>query len=224
MKDSLDKMKLTKFPQSCFLIETEGKKILIDPGNEVDEETISNFKDIDLILITHIHNDHCFVDYVKKILENNKPEILGNQEVAEKLSEFNVTVVDEGDIKELGNIKIEVVKGIHGYHPWMKENPVPKVNGYIIRNSKTSVYHPGDTLSFYNEFNVDVLLAPICGNGVVMNPEVAVEWGIMMNVKLLIPIHYESDKHPQGTEKFKAYAKDKELNYKILKNGESTEL
>lgn len=25
-------MKITKFPQSCLLIETKGKKILIDPG------------------------------------------------------------------------------------------------------------------------------------------------------------------------------------------------
>lgn len=26
-------MKITKFPQSCLLIETKGKKILVDPGN-----------------------------------------------------------------------------------------------------------------------------------------------------------------------------------------------
>jgi len=25
-------MKITKFPQSCLLVETKGKKILIDPG------------------------------------------------------------------------------------------------------------------------------------------------------------------------------------------------
>lgn len=26
-------MKITKFPQSCLLIETKEKKILVDPGN-----------------------------------------------------------------------------------------------------------------------------------------------------------------------------------------------
>ncbi len=26
-------MKITKFPQSCLLIETKGKKILVDAGN-----------------------------------------------------------------------------------------------------------------------------------------------------------------------------------------------
>ena len=71
--------------------------------------------------------------------------------------------------------------------------------------------------------NVDVLLAPICGNGVVMNAEVAVELGIMMKVKLIIPMHYESDKHPKGTAAFEEYVKDKEINYKILENGESIE-
>ena len=42
-------MKLTKYAQSCFLIETEGKKILIDPGNCVEEENIKSFRDIDFL-------------------------------------------------------------------------------------------------------------------------------------------------------------------------------
>ena len=40
MKGFMDKMTLTKYAQSCFLIETEGKKILIDPGNVVDENML----------------------------------------------------------------------------------------------------------------------------------------------------------------------------------------
>jgi len=218
------KMKLTRFAQSCFLIETEGKKILIDPGNLTAKENLEKFKDINLVLITHTHNDHCFPENIKTILENNNSEIIGNEEVASKLVGFNVTVVNEGDVKELKDMKIEVIKGIHGYHPWMKDKPLPKVNGYIIRDTKTSVYHAGDTLSFYNNFNVDVLLAPICGDGVVMSAEVAVEWGIMMEVKLLIPIHYESPTHPQGTKAFEEYVKDKDIDYKVLENGESLEV
>ena len=78
-------MKLTKYAQSCFLIETEGKKILIDPGDMVDEDTINNFRDINIILYTHTHNDHCFVDYAKKLKVKNNPIIIGNREIVEKI-------------------------------------------------------------------------------------------------------------------------------------------
>ena len=217
-------MKLTKYNQSCFLIETGGKKILIDPGNMVDEEVIKSFRDIDFLLFTHTHNDHCNVEVTEKILENNNPEIIANEEVIKKLSECKVTIMKEGEIKNIGNIKIEMVKAIHGYHPWMKDAPLPKSNGFIIRDNKTSIYHCSDTLAFYNKYQADTVLVPICGHGVVMEPDIAVEFCLEIKPKLTIPMHYENDKHPKGTEKFENIAQEKGLNYKVLKNGESVEV
>lgn len=53
-------MKITKFPQSCLLIETKEKKILVDPGNlKYKEEYFDIWKQADVILITHKHPDHC---------------------------------------------------------------------------------------------------------------------------------------------------------------------
>ena len=53
-------MKITKFPQSCLLIETKEKKILVDPGNlKYKEEYLDIWKQADIILITHKHPDHC---------------------------------------------------------------------------------------------------------------------------------------------------------------------
>jgi len=219
-------MKLTKYAQSCFLIKTEGKRILIDPGHYVDEEIIKKFRNIDLILITHIHNDHCFPDYLKLIQENNHPEILGNEEVVEKLADFKVTVVKEGDVKEISKIKFEVVKAVHGWNPLMirKYPGPPLTNGFIIRDSKTSVYHCSDTVAFPNDYKTDVLLVPACGFGVVMSPDIAVEFAMVMKPKLTIPMHYDSPKHLiQDTKFFEEYAKKRGLNYKVLQNRESTE-
>ena len=67
-------MKITKYPQSCILVETKGKKILIDPGTYVYEQTDikpEDFKDIDVISVTHKHSDHCFPEALKIIKENN---------------------------------------------------------------------------------------------------------------------------------------------------------
>ena len=61
-------MKITKFPQSCLLIETKGKKILVDPGNlKYKEEYFDIWNNVDIILITHKHPDHCNTE----ILENS---------------------------------------------------------------------------------------------------------------------------------------------------------
>ena len=64
-------MKITKFPQSCLLIETKGKRILIDPGIlKYKEEYFDIWNNVDIILITHKHPDHCNVEVLKKLNKN----------------------------------------------------------------------------------------------------------------------------------------------------------
>ncbi len=217
-------MKITKYQQSCFLLETQGKKILIDPGSYVDEKTITLFWDIDIILFTHTHNDHCNEEYIKLILQNNTPTMLGNDEVAAKVE--GVTVVQEGDVKEFDSIKIHVVKGVHGYNPALGENNPPVNVGFIVDDGKTSVYHCGDTVAFHHDYKADVVLVPACGFGWVMEPEIAVDFCLKMGCSLAIPMHYDSPKQTmlKGRERFESYATLKGLKYKSLDNGESVDV
>ena len=61
-------MKITKFPQSCLLIETKGKKILIDPGTlKYKEDYFNIWNNVDIILITHKHPDHYNIEVLEKI-------------------------------------------------------------------------------------------------------------------------------------------------------------
>ena len=225
-------MKITKYPQSCVLIETKGKRILIDPGKFVYEQTDikpEDFKDINILLLTHRHSDHCLPEAIKIIKENNpNMVILGNSEVKDVLNkeEIEIETVKVGDIKEFDNIKIEVVKAIHGICP-VNKNPdgVPKENnGFIIDDDEIRAYHCGDTIAFYPDFNVDILFVPICGHGVVMEPDIAVDFCGLFESKLVVPMHYDSPNHPKGTEKFEEKIKNTNLNYKILKNNESIEI
>jgi L-ascorbate metabolism protein UlaG (beta-lactamase superfamily) len=54
-------MKITKYNQACLLIETKGKRILIDPGSigYTDDMLNKEWVNINTILITHKHQDHC---------------------------------------------------------------------------------------------------------------------------------------------------------------------
>ena len=66
-------MFITKFGHCCLLIEEKGVRILTDPGSYTTAQDA--LKDIDVVLITHEHQDHFHVPSVKKILENN-PEVV----------------------------------------------------------------------------------------------------------------------------------------------------
>jgi len=219
-------MKITKYAQSCFLIETETKKILIDPGCYVEKEIIQNFIGIDLILLTHSHSDHCSSDNIRLILENNKAKIYGNKEIVNVLKEFEVTLLEIENSNDFEGIQINSVKAVHGYNPSVEDKPLPISNGYIIDDGKTSIYHCGDTLAFYHEYKADIVLVPACGFGWVMEPEIAVDFCLAMNCKLAIPMHYDSPKQQflNGKDRFEKYAKEKKLKYKILKNGENVEI
>lgn len=64
-------MKITKLPQSCLLIETKEKKILVDPGKlKYKDEYFDIWNNADTILITHKHADHCNTEILEKINKN----------------------------------------------------------------------------------------------------------------------------------------------------------
>ena len=52
-------MKITKYPQSCLMIETNNKRILVDAGGlKYQDRFLEEWKKADVILITHKHGDH----------------------------------------------------------------------------------------------------------------------------------------------------------------------
>lgn len=59
-------MKITKYPQSCVMVEINNKKILIDAGGlKYQEKYFEAWKKADIILITHKHPDHVKADILK---------------------------------------------------------------------------------------------------------------------------------------------------------------
>lgn len=218
-------MKTTKFPQSCLLIETKGKKILVDPGNlKYKEEYFDIWNTVDIILITHKHSDHCNTEILEKI--NKDIKIYSSNEVKNTHSTLDINIVKENDIINLeNNISIEVVHAEHGYIPIMKTGAKVIENiGYIIDDNETRIYITSDTICFENEYKCDVLCIPVSDYGVVMGAFEASLFAKETNAKLVIPLHTDSPKYPVDFEFVKKMFEKNEINYRILENDESIEI
>jgi L-ascorbate metabolism protein UlaG (beta-lactamase superfamily) len=208
-------MKIIKYAQSCVLVEVDGKKILIDPGNYGLD--LENLKDVDIILITHKHEDHCSIEAIKTIVKSSKPIIITNKEVNELLRENGIesSILDVGKSKQINEVYIKAIRGKHGLPP---NKIIPEDTGFLI-NEK--IYHPGDTVNFEGKPYADMVLVPIAG------PELSIDTAIQfvneIKCKIVIPIHYDSPRFPANPEDFLNKMNDSNIRVKVLRFGEEFE-
>lgn len=217
-------MKITKFPQSCLLIETKEKKILVDPGNlKYKEEYLDIWRQADIILITHKHPDHCNNEVLEKL--NKDITIYSTKEVQEANQNLSIHIIKENDVIELNGIKIEVVHAIHGYQPLLKgAKEVHENVGYIIDDGKNRLYITSDTICFRNEYKADILCTPVTGHGLTMSAFEAALYAKEVGAVLTIPIHMDNPAFPPDLDYIKEMFEKYEVEYEVLENDESIEV
>ena len=217
-------MKITKFPQSCLLIKTKGKKILIDPGAlKYKEEYFNIWNNVDIILITHKHPDHCNTEVLEKI--NDSIKICSTQEVQDANKSLNINIIKENDVIKLDDIQIEVVHAIHGYQPLLKGDKEINENvGYIIDDGENRLYTTSDTICFKNDYKADILCIPVTGHGLTMSAFEASLYAKEVGAVLTLPIHMDNPAFPPDfkfiEEMFNKYG----VEYEILDNDETIEV
>ena len=153
-------MKITKLGHCALVLEIDGVRILTDPVS-FTVEAQEQQKNIDVVLITHEHQDHYHVDSVKKILKNNpKAVVVTNSAVGKLLEAEGIahTRVGDGESAEIKKVLIEGFGKDHAlvYPPNMG---LVENTGYFVANK---FYFPGD--NFHNPGKpVDVLALPVAG-------------------------------------------------------------
>lgn len=169
-----------------FEITVDDKKIMIDPFQ------VQGQRAADIILVTHVHHDHCSVDDIARLI---KPDsvIVTEPESAKKLTDLckDIRIVKPGDRLTVSGIAIEAVPAYNTnkqFHPKEK-----RWLGFIVTIDDTRVYHAGDTdlIPEMSELSVDIALLPVSGTYVMTAAE-AVQAAKAIGPKTAIPMHYDS--------------------------------
>jgi L-ascorbate metabolism protein UlaG (beta-lactamase superfamily) len=239
-------MKITKYPQSCFVFEDKGAKIMIDPGSFFAQKyKAEDFLDVKAVLITHNHTDHMDVNALKVFAGKDIP-IYGNADVVNKLAEAGINASEVKDKAiTISGFEIEPVHINHAdlafcceCNSWVKaENrtrdfqcklhpdkktgriPAPPNTCYHINHL---FFHPGDAIhSHGHKFrNVAVQI-----EGASTNNKDAWNFIVELDAKLVVPMHYENQYfHERDPYEFAKKNPGLDIEVKILKDGESIEI
>ena len=94
----------------------------------------------------------------------------------------------------------------------------------MIDDKETRVYITSDTICFENNYQCDILCAPVSDYGVVMGPFEVALLAKDTNSKLVIPLHTDSPKFPVDFNFVKEIFEKNEVEYEILESEESIEI
>jgi L-ascorbate metabolism protein UlaG (beta-lactamase superfamily) len=205
-------MKVTRYFQSCLLIEDNGARILIDPSGQ-EKQRLSDFGKLDAVFYTHEHSDHFDAEMAKTFVEQAVAPVYANASTA-KLIEASKTIVDDGREYEVNGMK---VKAIELPHCLMVDGSTSVQNtGYLINNK---LFHPGDGKEL-DGLQAEVLAVPLSGPDI--SPHDAFLFAKQVQAKQVIPIHYD---YLGGNPQFFANVIDKnDMKAHVLELGQSVEL
>jgi L-ascorbate metabolism protein UlaG (beta-lactamase superfamily) len=169
-------MKITKYVHACLLVEEDNKVAIFDPGSMSRAAfDISKLNQLDYIFITHIHQDHLDVDFVKDLVAKFPACVIDStNEVVKMLSEQGIKAQSE---------PVADVTFFDAPHESVEPLfPAPEEVGihYLVKLSD-----PGDSHSFSE--TKEILALPITAPW--GSTTKALNLAIELKPKYVIPIH-----------------------------------
>src|SRR5487761_1121979 len=99
-------MKVTKYPQSCLIIEQNGKRLAIDPGSLVAAKySAQEWLPLNAVLITHEHGDHADPELIRGLAAGGVP-VVANQSTKNLLGEIVMQAVADGESFDVAGFNV----------------------------------------------------------------------------------------------------------------------
>lgn len=203
--------KVTFLGHATVLIEIAGVRVLTDPillgrvaflGRVTINLSPSLYEDVDVVLISHMHHDHCDLRSLRKLGDLKMVVPDGAGPYLRRKRFHNVVELPVGKSHHVGDVQITAMPAVHDGHraPF---GPRAEAVGYMISSGEANVYFAGDTDVFpgmagfpdLDSGEIDVALLPIWGWGPTlgpghMNPSRAVDAVELLLPRYAIPIHW----------------------------------
>lgn len=226
-------MKITFQGHSCFLVESEGVRVLIDPFISGNPSAIAKPEDfsVDAVILTHGHGDH--ISDAVAVAKRCDCPIIANYEISTYLSAKEGVKIDPMHVggaiyPEWGRIKLTLA--FHGSDIELGHGefmPGGHPAGVLLTMHGKTFYHAGDTALFGDmkliaELNrIDAAALPI-GDRFTMGPEDALIAASWLNAEAYIPMHFGTfPLIAQNPENWVNQLEEKGLKGYALKAGES---
>jgi L-ascorbate metabolism protein UlaG (beta-lactamase superfamily) len=197
------------FGQSAFQVNFDDEVLLIDPWfnkNSISPVKADNFKKVDLIAVTHGHNDH-FGDSAE-IMRNTNARLICSPEIGYYMLGKGFETCEriaQGGTVQRGKFRVTAVNAIHPCalfgEDWPEDEtrlPGGAAFGFVVRSEDSfSIYHAGDTDIFEDmrfiesRYHPNVAILPI-GGRFTMDWETAVESCALLKPQVVIPMHFNS--------------------------------
>lgn len=175
-------MNITKIGHCCLLIETNGRRILTDPGVFTAEEHVLDT--IDLIIITHEHGDHIHVESLQLLLQQNpNAQVVTNSGVGELLDAAGITyeVLEGTATAEFLGIALEACDATHA--EIFEDYNLVQNTGYFINKR---LFYPGDAYAQPNK-PIDILALP--AGGPWCRTTDTLHYALKVRPKVAFPVH-----------------------------------
>lgn len=216
-------IKLTSLGQVGYIVDINNVRLVIDPylSNYVEHKYGTQFKsliknpilpdsivNVDYILITHEHEDHCDPITLEKIFGANQDvKVICPLECNEIIKKIPFIEIQNPKIQERIQIKDISIKAVPAAHPELEiNNGYSRFMGFLISINNIVLYHAGDTIPYLNANKylpqeIDLAFLPINernffkdSEGIIgnMTCREALEWVEQLKIKHWVPTHWDT--------------------------------